>query len=204
MRVGVSITKSTTFRGAAQEFSNTYYYNSPAVGPPTPGQADNIIDALVTKEKAIHGTSVNFVRARAWSAGGTKAENTQLAQKLLTGTGTAGAAPASMDRERAFLVRFKAGQDTKGRPVYLRKWFHLLVSVQGGESITDAQLGNTAQLTNNMRSSLVSAGDNFKTITTSSGTPATWDLVSEKGRPIDGPTQAHPYLEHHQLGDMWR
>src|SRR5829696_8397343 len=125
--VGVSITKSTTFRGVAQEFSNTYYYD--VVGTPNATVTEEIIDALVTKEKAKHGTPVTFVRAKGWSAGGTQAQNNMLVEKNLSGTGTITAGTA--DRERAFLVRFRAGQDSRGRPVYLRKWWHLDVQILG-------------------------------------------------------------------------
>src|SRR3954470_12895414 len=120
-RVGVSIVKSTSFRGVAQEFGNTYYYQTPL--PVTATVAGNLIDHIVTLEKAQHSTAVTFVRAKCWSAGGTKQENEMITQKNLSGTGSNGSGGAStlnMDKERAFLVRFRAGNDTRGRPVYLR------------------------------------------------------------------------------------
>jgi hypothetical protein len=200
-RIGVSITKSTTFRGAAQEFANTYYYETPSVDQTA--YAGTLITALVDRERPMHASSVNFVRARAWSAGGTKAENQQLEQRNLSGTGSGGTTPNALDRERAFLVRARAGNDSKGRPVYLRKWWHLGISIKGGESLSDGQMGNTATLGSGMRNALVADFNSFKTIITT-GSPTGSRLVSEKGREIDGDTVAHPYLEHHQLGDMWR
>src|SRR5215217_6668005 len=115
--LGVSITKGTSFRGVTQEFGNTYYYD--VVGTPNATVANEVIDALVTKEKAIHASSVSFIRAKAWSAGGTNAQNSMLVQKNLSGAGAI--APATgVDKERAFLIRFRAGVDSRGRPVYLR------------------------------------------------------------------------------------
>lgn len=198
-RVGVSVTKSVTFRGVAQQFGNTYYYDTPIVV--LPGVADQLIDNIVAKEKAIHSSSISFLFGRCWSAGGSKAENNMLAQKALSGTG-AGTSPApAMDKERAFLVRFRAGIDSRGNPVYLRKWWHLDVQSISGSSVTDPMLANTAQLGSTLRAGLETAANGFKSIT---ALPQNFDLVSEKGRGITGATVAHPYLEHHQLGDMWR
>lgn len=198
-RVGVSITKSVSFRGVAQEFGNTYYYETPL--PVVESVADSLIDNIVAKEKALHSTVISFVFARCWSAGGTKAENNMIKQKALSGTGT-GASPVSgMDRERAFLVRFRAGVDTRGNPVYLRKWWHLMVGSLGGNAVGAGQFENTTQLAASSRSSLEASADAFKSIT---ALPQNFDLVSEKGRGISGATKAHDWLEHRQLGDAWR
>lgn len=198
-RVGVSITKTCTFRGVAQPFSNTYYYETPL--PVVASVADSLIDNIVAKEKAIHSTAVTFSRGQCWSAGGTKAENQMITQKALSGTGTGGTPSSAMDKERAFLVRFRAGVDSRGNPVYLRKWWHLDVGTIGGAAVDNSMLQNTAQLTTAQRNSLVATADAFKSIT---ALPQNFDLVSEKGRTISGSTVAHPYLEHHQLGDQWR
>jgi hypothetical protein len=197
---GVSITKSCSFRGVSQEFANTYYYETPlAVIAAT---ADSMIDAIVALEKPMHASSVSFVRGRAWSAGGTPAQNEQLASKILSGVGTNANSPSTaMDKERAFLVRVRAGVDTKGRPVYLRKWWHLDVGTIASTAISNTMLQNTASLVTAQRTQLEAWFDSFKHITVGA---QGFDLVSDKGRQISGATQAHPYLEHHQLGDMWR
>jgi hypothetical protein len=199
-RTGVTITKSITFRGAAQDFSNTYFYQS-VQGTVSEADAIALIDALVALEKPMHGTSVSFKFARAWSAGGTQAQNNMIAQKQLSGNGTGGSPAVGMDKERAFLVRFRAGNDSKGRPVYLRKWWHLDVGALASESITVGAMENVSQLSSGQRANLVTKGNQFKDVTANA---VSYALVSEKGRPIDGATVAHPFLEHHQLGDMWR
>jgi hypothetical protein len=198
-RVGVSIVKSMSFRGAAQEFGNTYYYETGGVV--STGSAEALLDLLVTKEKAIFSASVNFVRGRVWTAGGTKAENEMLVTKNLSGTGSKANPIAGQDRERAFLVRFRAGVDSKGRPAYLRKWWHLNVGSIVATNLSSSVLENTATLPQAIRDELVNYGNDFKTVI-SSAVP--YNLVSEKGRTITGDTVAHPYLEHRQLGDMWR
>lgn len=187
-----------SFRGVQQEFSNTYYYEyGGVVGS---GAGNSAIDAVVAIEKTFHSTNVNFVRGRCWTAGGTKAENNMIADKALSGTGTATAA-TTMDKERAILVRFRAGNDSRGNPVYLRKWWHIDAVAVGGSSVTGGQLQNTAQLDTTQRTAAEGWGNSLKSITISG---LTGTLVSDKGRGIDGATTAHPYLEHHQLGDQWR
>jgi len=197
--VGVSITKTVSFRGAAQPFGNTYYYQTPL--PVTEGVADGLIDAVAAKEKAFHGGAVSFVYGRCWTAGGTKAENQMLKQKPLTGGGAQANPNAGQDRERAFLVRARAGVDSRGNPVYLRKWWHLEVGFLAGANISPQALENTAQLTAPQRAELESYMNDLKSVTS---LPQVFSLVSEKGREITGATQAHPYLEHRQLGDQWR
>jgi len=199
--VGVSIVKSTSFRGVAQEFSNTYYYTTPL--PVVSAVATSLIDHLVTLEKPMHAPSVSFVRGKCWSAGGTPGQNEMISQKALSGVGTnSSGSNTNLDKERAVLVRFRAGNDSKGRPVYLRKWWHLDVAALGASNtITDGQKANTAGLSGAQTATVEAWGNAVKSIT---ALPQNFDLVSDKGRGISGATVAHPYLEHHQLGDMWR
>jgi len=198
-RVGINITKSMSFRGAAQEFGNTYYYDTPGIL--STGSADALVDNIVTKEKGIFSASVNFTHARAWSETGNKATNEMLVNKALSGVGTQANPISGQDRERAFLIRFRAGVDSKGRPAYLRKWWHLNVGSVSGNNLTPSNLENTSGLAANIRSSLESSANAFKDVIS---TAQNWSLVSNKGRQISGATQCHPYLEHRQLGDMWR
>lgn len=88
MRIGISITKKTPFRDSSQEWSNVYYYDGLA-GTPDQAAANNLIDELVTREKAIHTTDVTFVKGRCWSQIGDKTQNEMLSQKDLSGTGSA-------------------------------------------------------------------------------------------------------------------
>lgn len=199
-RVGVSIEKATSFRGVSQPFSNTYYYDTPL--PVTVAVANSLIDHIVSLEKPMHTSNVDFKFARCWTAGGTKAENEMITQKALSGVGTnASIVNNFMDKERAFLVRFRAGNDSRGRPVYLRKWWHLYLDTFGGASVTNTMLANTAGIAAGHATQLETWGNQFKSIT---ALPQNFDLVSDKGRQISGATKAHPYLEHHQLGDQWR
>lgn len=197
--VGVSIVKSVSFRGVAQEFSNTYYYETPL--SVSSAAASALIDAVVAIERPMHSGNVLFVRGLCWSAGGTKAENQMLSKKTLSFPGQGGGGASYLDKERAFLVRLRAGNDSRGNPVYLRKWWHLDLKIVSTTDVTDAAIQNTGQLPAAVRTYLEGRADALKNVTAGA---QGFELVSEKGREIDGPTVAHPYLEHHQLGDAWR
>jgi hypothetical protein len=206
-RWGVQIEKSTSYRGATQPFSNTYYYeaavaNTPADNLGVIAYANDLLDDVIALERAAFSTDVAFVLARCWSQIGTQSQNEMIVQRSLTGNGSVASTSGSMDRERAFLVRLRAGVDSRGRPVYLRKYFHLLVGTIGGVAISTAMLAQTAQLAAAQRTAIESLMDSLKQVTPGAGPNA--NLVSKNGRAITGGTTAHPYLEHRQLGDAWR
>jgi hypothetical protein len=199
-RIGVSITKNTAFRGTNQEFSNVYYFE--VSGVPSVAQADTIIDNLVTLEKTIHSTGVTFIRGRLWTETGNKATNEMISQKNLAGTG-ARITVTNLDKERAFLVRLRAGVDSRGNPVYLRKWFHACGAFYSGQGVTTGQMENTASLSSADKTAIVNA---VAGIGDANGSPLTPKLCSKNGRlPNVGATwESHNWIEHHQLGDMWR
>lgn len=196
MRIGITITKSTSFRLKEQEFHNTYYFQlATAVTAPS----ETLVDELVATERSLHSASVTFKRAQVWSAGGTKAENQMMFQKPLTGTGDQGANP-SMDRERAVLVQWKAGFSSTGKQVYLRKWYHSCGDAAGQSLAVTGYLGNTAAITDVTRNAIAAKADEVRNI----GSGSFWELCAKSGRTTTDPAQAHKFLEHHQLGDMWR
>ena len=199
-RIGVSITKSTSFRGATQEFSNVYYYEMVAL--PSEAAAATLIDNLVTLEKTFHGVLVTFVRGRCWSQTGSPAGNNMIEQHNLSGTG-ARAALTQLDKERAYLFRLRAGNDSRGNPVYLRKWYHSCGVFFNGQTVVAGILENTSGFSSGDRSTMVSAMQAIGDANGSAGAPK---LCSKGGRlPTVGENwTAHQYLEHHQLGDMWR
>src|SRR5215203_2503213 len=198
-RVGVSITKSTPFRNSVQEFSNVYYYQNTGSLPSAAG-ADAMIDELTAFEKTIHSTQVTFVRGRLWSQEGSPGANEMISQKTLSGTGAA-AQVSSMDKERAFLVRWRAGNDSRGNPVYLRKWWHSCGSFDASVVIGSSQLEQSAALSAGSRTAIENKSNNINTLTSGGGG---WELVAKSGRQrTSGAANAHQFLEHHQFGDMW-
>jgi hypothetical protein len=199
-RIGVSITKSTSFRGSTQEFSNVYYYEMATL--PSSSAADTIIDNLTTLEKTFHATTVTFVRGRVWSQTGSPSTNEMITQKNLSGTG-ARATVAGLDKERAFLFKLRAGVDSRGNPVYLRKWYHACGVFFSGQTVGSGILDNTTAFSSGDKTSMIAAMNGIGDANGSSGVP---QLCAKGGRqPGSGQTwTSHNYLEHHQLGDMWR
>ena len=199
-RIGVSITKSSSFRNSVQEFSNVYYYD--VNNKPSIAQADAFIDNLTTLEKTFHTTAVTFVRGRCWTETGNKATNEMISQKNLSGNG-ARAASSTLDKERAFLFRLRAGVDSRGNPVYLRKWFHACGEFVSGQTIPAGVQQNISGFSAGERAAQVAA---MNAIGNGNGSPELPVLVAKSGRaPTGGATwEAHQFLEHHQMGDQWR
>lgn len=200
VRIGISITKSTPFRNSVQEFSNVYYYEG-YPDYPNVATAEGFIDTVSDREKQLHGTGVTFVRGRLWKQVGTPSANEMIAQKNLSGTG-AQAPDTVWDKERAFLFRLRAGNDSRGNPVYLRKWYHSLSGL-AVVSITSAQHAQTAGFSTANRASLAGLVDVMKTL---GPVGNQGNLCSKSGRPYGTGQnfEAHQFLEHHQLGDQWR
>jgi len=200
--VGVSITKETAFRESIQQFSNVYYYNNGTGSVPDETGANNMIDEIVALEKTWHSSAVEFVYARLWWQTLTELGTTMIAQKSLSGVG-ARSQVSGFDKERAVLFRRRAGTDSRGQPVYLRKWYHSCGEFRGTVSdMSTTILGNTAAFSQAQRDGL---RDHMQTISSISAGGGGWTICAKSGR---GPTEpnwaAHRFLEHHQLGDQWR
>lgn len=193
----VAITKSVSFRGVQQEFTNVYHYSGTLPGV---SQAAAVAAALKTKEVQYHSSDVTFVRYKVWSAGGSSGSNVMIDQGNLSGTGSQ-TVNSSMDRERAVLIRVSNGIDVRGRPVYLRKWYHSCGDF-AGVSFSGGLLQNTTQISSANRTAIASLFQTDFLSPTISG--VTYNLCSARGTAGGTPITCHPYLEHHQLGEMWR
>lgn len=193
---GLSITKKVMFRGFAQEFSNVYFYQGGSINAT---DASNLIATVKAIEVDLHSTDVTFVRAAVWSAGGSPLANAMILQQDLTGTG-AGATNSNLDRERAFLCQWKAGLDSRGRQVYLRKWFHSCGAINGINPVA-AWMQNTSQIDTTSRTTIGNKVDDLQSLTIGANN---LDLSSASGRARTSGVIVYPWLEHHQLGDQWR
>lgn len=199
--VGVALTKSTAFRDSTQEFSNVYYFGCGLLLPDL-SEANSLIDALKAIEVPFHSTAVTFLRGRVWSQVGLGPLNNMISQKTLSGTGSTTVA-TSFDKERAFLFRLRAGNDSRGNPVYLRKWYHSCGAGPGNNPVSTANLENTSSMSTGVQSAMETAVNTIKSVTAGG---KTYTLQAKSGRNFDAGVnfQSHKYLEHHQLGDQWR
>ncbi|HYJ00562.1 MAG TPA: hypothetical protein VEX36_12905 [Thermoleophilaceae bacterium] len=177
-----------------------YYYEA-AAGLPDNAAGDNLIDTVANREKANHAIAVSFVRGKLWSQEGGPAANNMISQKNLTGAGAL-ATTANMDRERAILFRLRAGNDSRGNPVYLRKWFHFCCG-GGGFTVAGAHLEQTTSISPADRTAAVARINNIGDL---GGLFNEWKLCAKSGRfaTAGANWECHPYVEHHQLGDQWR
>jgi|SRR5215211_1518987 len=196
-RIGISCEKNTLFRGFQQPFWNTYYYER-VLGLQT-GEAVAIRDEIVNAEKSLHANNVNFVRLRIWTADGNAGENEMLHDFSLSGVGVL-TPNINMDKERAFLIRWAAGKDSRNHNVYLRKWYHTCGNPAAGIIPTNV-MANEATLSTALRNEMATKAQDLKVV---GGTVDTWSLCSKVGRNVEGDAECHRYLEHHQLGDQWR
>lgn len=194
-RIALAILKRTSFRGATQHFSNVYHYNVLVL--PSATQADALIDEVTATERALHSGAVTFVKGNVWSAGGNKSENQMITEKGLSGVGDS-VTVQSFDRERAFLVMWPAGFDSRGLPVYLRKWYHSCGACNGNSPSND-NMANTTELATAARTSIANKADENRVLAAGE-----YELASETGRTVTGPVSCHRWLEHRQLGDEWR
>ncbi len=197
MITGFSVLKRMAFRTSTQEFQNVYYYQHDA--PLGSGDADTVLNSIVETEKKLHSSAVSFVYGRVWQAGGTPLTNIMVHQKPLTGTGSF-ATDAGFDRERAFLVRWPAGKDIRGKPVFLRKWYHSC-GWPLGTTVTDGKKANTDALTDADRQAIADIANEGRVRNT---VLQGFTLCAASGRINNGPAECHRFLEHHQLGDQWR
>jgi hypothetical protein len=203
MQVGVSITKSVAFRDSVQEFSNVYYYTNGGGANIGETGANEIIDALKTLESQFHSSDVTFVFGRCWWQTPLQATTTMLKQKALSGLG-ARPTVVGFDRERAWLFRRRAGNDERGQPVYLRKYYHSCGPFFGviPQDVSSDILANKIGFSQTVRDA---AAGNCGSISTLSVAGGGWTICAKNGRdPTEANWQCHRYLEHRQLGDQWR
>ncbi len=189
MIAGVSVTKSTTWRGIEEEFSNVYHFDL-AVDV----TSKQIADEVVTAEKALMGTNVTFKNVKVWGpTDGTKAQSVMLLQEDLTGNGliTPGAVTA---KELTAVVQWDTGRkNTRGGRIFLRKYVHLGTLNAVDES---AAKGNT-QLPAPSVTAIKAYGNKVKNPLSASNAP----LTDQKGRtlPLGTDTQVLPHLHTRQF-----
>ena len=191
--LAVSITKSTSWRGHSEQFSNVYHYTyghamSNAV-------ADRLILALKAIEATVHTTQAAFVNARVWETGGTPAENETIRILDLTGTGSLSTA-AALYKELAAVGRIDSGRNsTTGRKIYLRKYYHPCASPT---SSSDANTG-VAPMGSSMESVVQAAMNNIRLVVPATGED--YSLTSPSGQVVSptAPTSVLPYFRVRQF-----
>jgi hypothetical protein len=111
--------KNFAYRGSREEFSNVYTFDVPA---PSISVCQDIISRLVSIEMDIHSSGVQFVSARAWTSGGTPAQNETIIITDLAGPGTQPPAP-EWHAQAVYEIQWRTDRPSvTDKPVYLRKY----------------------------------------------------------------------------------
>jgi hypothetical protein len=188
----VAITKRQLWRGSQENFANVYHYQVPSV---TTAVANDLVTRLVTLEKDLHGSTVNFVGARVWSAGGTAAENETVLLTDLSGPGNV-VADNNMPPEMCFVVAWRTDRlNELDKPVYLRKYYHTQSNFNTAGVTVDMMNGRQP-----LNAALVTAIGNrtagFRDLVTPSGT---YGLTAPSGRVVTQAGVVVPQVRIHEF-----
>ena len=119
----VTIVKTFTYRGAAEEWANTYHFDGG--DPANDAEWKAIADAIIAQEKLIHPSTVTIIRAVGHKAGESVhvwAYDYLANAEQVAGTRTSADSAAG---DQAAWIRWSTTQFTsKGKPIYLRSYYH--------------------------------------------------------------------------------
>lgn len=148
--------KSFTYRGAAEEWSNKYHFQGDA--PSTPADWRSLCDAFAELEAPILGDQVDIVRFLCYADDGeVAAYSYDLAAfaGVVPGTYPALASADLIESgDVAGLIRWNTGRlSSKGKPVYLFKYYHGVLHDSGAIDTLRASLKTAyATFANDVRS----------------------------------------------------
>lgn len=123
---GVTSIKTFTYRDGPEEWSNRYHFTGSA--PSSPADWRSLCDDLVDIEKAVISDLVQIVRFLCYEDTDNDSVYTYdltAYAGAVTGTFSASSSAHQMSGDVAYDVRWNTGRITsKGKPIYLRKYFH--------------------------------------------------------------------------------
>jgi len=132
----ITIVSRFTYRGANEEWSNTYHFSGTTPANATAWKV--LADAIIDETKACFPSTVSFVRAYGYAAGNDNSvaqiDYTVAPNVVVSGNlSTTGAIPVSGDV--AATTRWYTGAtSSRGKKVYCRKYWHgVLAPTAGGD-----------------------------------------------------------------------
>jgi len=139
--VGVTLIKRMTYRGdASEEWSNQYHFSGSVPADNTAWKA--LYDALIVQEKTLYLSTCAVVRAYGYDSDADDAVAVDsydylAAAATVAGTATTGTGtyPAG---DQAAWIRWKTSRlNTKGKPIYLRKYYHGVPTEEDSPTTSD-------------------------------------------------------------------
>jgi hypothetical protein len=184
----ISIEKSSSFQGRTEVWSNVYTFST-ATGETFDDQLNT--NWLVGIEKAVHGTSVNFLTAKSYGVGSSAALNTMRLVSDLTGTGSQ--TGFDIYKECAILFKFALPRSAiLQHKRQGRKWLHVCKMRSAPNSAATVGTGQDP----------IASGDitwyTANYTTPLMGAPPGGGDFASKGDGFSLPV-IHPYLEHRQF-----
>ena len=139
--VGLTLVKQLTYRGdPLEEFANTYYFTGSVPANSIAWKATT--DLLIAEEKTVYPATAKVIRAYGYNDDSDTATAVWSWDYLAQGAAVSGTLnPSSqpvLAGDCAVWCRWKLDHlNTKGRPVYLRKYFHPAVAAGLGGGAQD-------------------------------------------------------------------
>jgi hypothetical protein len=124
---GLTLVKKFDYRGNPnEEFSNTYHFKN---GPPGDAASWTVLtNDVVAKERLVLPSSVQYTRAYGYDSDDPKAHHVFAIDWEAQGGGAAGSLPTPprvMAGDQAACVKWKTARlNSRGKPIYLRKYLH--------------------------------------------------------------------------------
>ena len=140
---GVVLYKTFTWRGETEEWGNTYHFVGDA--PSSPADWRSLVDDLVTLEKTVLNNTVTIERAICYEdTDHSSVYSYDLSAFSGTVAGTYNAvAEGALVQEggTSYMCRWDTGRrSTKGKAIYLRKYWHPAISPAGSPDTVDTDL----------------------------------------------------------------
>lgn len=137
----ITVKRLDTYRGKNdEEWSNGYHLLGDV--PADTAAWDELLDQMIVLERSILGTTSKIVRAYGYADPALFVTRGRDIAAENAGVGLPGAPLQTGSRlaapDMCALVRFRAGQTTKGRPSYVMKWYRSQFAAENGHGLDGA------------------------------------------------------------------
>jgi hypothetical protein len=139
--VRLTIVKKFTYRGADEEFSNTYHFTG--ANPADTAAWDALSTSIRTQERTVYTPAVKIQRVYGYNSGADSAvyvQHWELDTTNTPGTLAAGTSIPAPGDAAVWLRQPLAILNSKGKRIFLRKYFHdARLNAAGGDTVFAAQ-----------------------------------------------------------------